>query len=131
MIFSSTDLKEFVQNCKKNNIEEYLQSKVCISLSNIPEYEIRYFIVDNQIITSSLYTKYGQKTNEIFQTKEFDSFIYDFIKNTQLRFKLPKAFVLDLGLSKNKCGVIELNTINNSGFYNSNIEELLESLISR
>lgn len=100
-------------------------------MSNIPEYEIKYFIVDNQIITSSLYAKYGQKTNEIFQTKEFDSFIYDFIKNTQLRFKLPKAFVLDLGLSKNKCGVIELNTINNSGFYNSNIEELLESLISR
>ena len=124
-IMSYSDILIWIDKLK--NVDFDLTTEVLISTVNYPSREYRMFCVDGKIVASSMYRK-----NMIVETQEgspleLQEFALSFIKeNTEI---LPKAFVIDIAESENKVGVIEINGINNSGFYDINKLNLVESLI--
>ena len=98
--------------------------------------EYRFWIVDGQVITSSLY-KRGQ---QVVYSNVVDRHVYDFVErvlNTKngvedIRLSMrasgwmpARAFVLDVCETPDGMKVVEINTINSAGFYAANVTDLV------
>jgi len=94
---------------------------------NIVE-EVRHWVVDAKIVTSSYYRRGGRLYME--EAKLYDDhvlFACDMIRRVQPK----RAFVLDTArTSDDKIKIIEINTPNCSGFYKANIGKLVEAIES-
>lgn len=101
--------------------------------------EYRFWIVNQKIVTSSLY----KRGNRVIYSSDVDRHVYDFV-HTILNTKNQKedilcdtvnrgwrphdAFVLDVCETPNGMKVVEINTLNSSGFYAANITDLVLAL---
>jgi hypothetical protein len=93
------------------------------SLKNIQK-EFRFYIVDGEIITGSLYKEgYFVRYSDIVDDEAID-FCNDMIK----RFELAEAFVMDVCLTDNQWKIIECGCINCAGLYKANIPKLLMAI---
>ncbi len=100
------------QECKENS--PYLGQKLMISPTQEIQAEYRFFVVNQNIVTSSCY-----KENNLIRTIRKPS--HELISYTTKminKFPLAKAFVIDIAETNNGFKVIEYNNINTSGLYN-------------
>lgn len=104
--------------------DSYKKSELFIGEVNQPEYEYRLFIVNGEVSTSSLYRVHGEVVKENGSPDEVIYFAGEFYNKTDL----PISCVIDIGVTGNKIGVIEVNSINNSGFYSIDKDKLIMSL---
>jgi hypothetical protein len=86
--------------------------------------EYRCFIVNGEVITSSMY-KLG---NHVLYKECFEEDILKFANQMTSIYQLAPAFVMDICRIKDGLRIVECNCINCSGFYDINIQKLLISL---
>lgn len=86
--------------------------------------EYRLFVVDNIIVTSSLY-KLGQRV--MSDTYTPDS-VLKYAQECIERWVPDRAFVLDIAETPEGLCVIEVNNINSSGVYAANVSRLIQEL---
>lgn len=104
-----------------------LNDKVLISPLLDIKNEYRFWIVNSKIITYSSY-----KINKKFNVLEIvPKHVIDFVE-ALLKIWVPNiAFCIDVcELEDNSLKIIELNSINSSGFYNANLNKLVEAINS-
>jgi hypothetical protein len=98
--------------------------------------EYRLFVVDGEIIAGSLYRAFNKsKVLPIFTDNTFthneinqEDACIKFAKNMLDIYQPAKAFVLDIAITLFGPKIIEVNNINSSGFYASNIEAVVVAL---
>lgn len=115
-------IEEFI---KANHYQSFYLEETAI-LANIEEIfeEYRFFIIDGEVITGSMY----KKDNKLF----LDNFIPEEILKTAKEYaKLYKPsdiFVMDLAKTKKWIKIVEYNCWNSSGVYNCNLNKLFSEI---
>lgn len=86
--------------------------------------EYRFFIIDRQVITGSLY-----KSGFYFQTSgDCDELAQSLAEAAAQTWQPDRAFVMDIALTPKGPKVIEINCLNAAGFYQANVDRLVEAL---
>lgn len=100
--------------------------RLFVGLVDQPEYEYRLFVVSGKVVTASKYRVDGF----VYPTNGCPNDVKEFAEKFYTRQRLPSACVIDIGTRSidNKIGVIEVNSINNSGFYDCDLRKLVDSL---
>jgi hypothetical protein len=91
------------------------------------EAEWRFFVVQGEVITGSIY----RKTNIKCRNLPMDPKALDYAKQAVKEWMPNPNIVIDIALTRsNKYKVVEFNSINCSGFYNSDMKKFIEALTS-
>lgn len=86
--------------------------------------ETRFFIIDNEIISASVYKINGDmRTSTYINQDEID-----FVKEMINIWTPNRAFVMDVATTDNGNKIVELNCINCSGFYEADIQKIIMTL---
>lgn len=124
---SRQDFIEWRKRCKSHLATDDLPVLVA-SIKDICS-ETRLFIIDRKIITGSLYKMGGKMSISPLVDPMVKEFANDLISK---EFQPEKAYVMDIALINTQAGihpkVVELNCINCSGFYSSDIARIVEHL---
>lgn len=93
---------------------------------DIPEYEYRLFIVNGKVVASSLY----RFNNKYYALKDSPDSIKEFAESFYKLSNLKFPCVVDVAYRKSddKIGIIEVNSIHNSGFYDCDVDDIFKSL---
>ena len=86
--------------------------------------EIRFWVVDGKVITGSQY----RLGNVLLPDSNFDKESQEFVEEMIEIFQPATAFVMDVCLYNHKWKIVEINCINASGFYKSDVQKLLIAL---
>lgn len=120
----------------KNEIKEWLHKLILLkdtdinntvlmlSKVNPPQSEYRLFMIDGEVITSSMYRENMKTKLWLGSPKEVKAIAKKFCKNNSV----PRACVVDVAVQGDTLGIIEVNSINNSGIYDANMVKLFEKL---
>jgi hypothetical protein len=91
-------------------------------------HEYRCWIVDGRVVTSSLY-KRGERQHQVLEEGRVDERIIAYANQFAAGTWQPsRAYVLDVCLWSDQLRVLEVNTLNSSGFYAADISELVRAL---
>lgn len=112
---------------KLKKIDFDFSEQIFVSELNQPESEYRLFFVNGKFSTGSQY----KKDFELYKNRFVPDYI---IQKAEIfvfenKHNLPKSFVVDVGQKEDKIGIIEVNGINNAGFYDIDKEKLILDLI--
>lgn len=99
-------------------------TKVVVSEPKKIYSEIRFFIVDGEIVEGSLYRLHGDLHRKRIPDSEI-SFYNNFVKDKWIP---DDCCVMDLAETPYGFKVIEFNCINSSGFYDCNIDNIFSAL---
>lgn len=86
--------------------------------------EIRFWIVQGQIVTASQYAL----GNEYNLSDLIDADAYYFVQDMIKLYQPARAFVMDIALTENGYKIVEINCINSAGFYKADMNRLLIAL---
>ena len=86
--------------------------------------EVRFFIVDGQVITGSTY-KVGLYPH---YSPEYHETARAFAEAAARLWQPDQAFVLDIALTPDGPKIIEINCLTSSGFYEADVDSLVEAL---
>tara|TARA_B100000745_G_scaffold297916_2_gene245616 strand:- start:508 stop:1311 length:804 start_codon:yes stop_codon:yes gene_type:complete len=86
--------------------------------------EYRFFVVAGSIITASQY-KLGQR---VVYSSDVDNEAYEFVEKMIGRYTPAIAYVLDIAKTANGCKIIEVNSINSSGFYAADVQKIIMAI---
>ncbi len=124
---------EFIESAIKmtKSHEIFCSEEIFIGEFDPPNVEFRLFVVDGNIVASSRYRIDGDLSlleGSPYKANRAALEFYKFHQNI-----LPECCVIDIGMSEDegKFGVIEVNSINNSGFYAINKDDLVYALSNR
>lgn len=88
--------------------------------------EVRYFVLNGTLITGSISRKYG-RVEHIAVDPSHDSYsAAQQILDSGI--KLPKGFVLDVGLVNGEWKIVELNNLNSAGLYKCDTDAIVRAL---
>lgn len=113
------DTKSFNGGIYNPNTLKYQGQVVIASLKSI-EREHRFFIIDNEIVTASLYKVNG----ELYASDIIDMGAIEFAQKMKEKFNHP-GYVLDIATVDGEYKIMELNCLNAAGFYDINIYKLV------
>lgn len=125
-----TDWKEF-ESWRKSIMD--IQTSYCsikaddlVQVGPVQEIwtEHRVWIVNNEVITSSIY----KRGNKPFYSADVDDNVIEFAKRMISIWTPAKAFCLDVFTGPNGPKIGEINNINSAGFYAANIQKLVLTL---
>lgn len=86
--------------------------------------EYRYWVVDGQIVTQSLY----KRGNRVIYASEVDSRCSDYVRELVALWQPARAFVVDVCDTPDGLRVVEINTINAAGFYAGDMQSIVLAL---
>jgi len=118
--------KFFIENSMTTNNYDKT-TKICISSVKIIEKEWRVFVVGNQISTYSQY----RQNRKLFKSNSIDDGAYDLARKCIDIYPYSDMMVIDVALMDDSSyKVIEYNTINCSGLYDSDVKKLVSDINS-
>ncbi len=119
------EFNEWLEKLKKIDFD--FSEQIFVSELNQPESEYRLFFVNGNFSTGSQY----KKNFELYKNRFVPDYIIQKAENFVFENKhnLPKSFVVDVGQKEDKIGIIEVNGINNAGFYDIDKEKLMLDLM--
>lgn len=125
-VLTAKEYNEWKQ--KLINIEFDFNELIFVSKVNPPKDEYRLFFVNQKFSTGSQYRKNYETFKNIDVPNDVVDLAMTFLdKNKEI---LPKSFVIDIGINDNHKGIIEVNGINNAGFYDIDKEKLILDLVN-
>lgn len=86
--------------------------------------EYRFWVVAGQVVCGSLY----KRGNQVIYSDQVDQFYYDYVKKMIDIWHPHHAFCIDVCNTHLGPKIVEINTINSSGFYACNIPKLVAAL---
>lgn len=99
-------------------------TKIAIAPAKKIYAEYRLFFVNGKLITGSLY----KRGNDVFHQEGADVEVGWFAKRMVNKWQPADAFVLDVAKTPDGPKVIEINTINSSGFYEANVQRIVQAI---
>lgn len=126
--YSISEFREWWHKLKNINYFEDHDALACIAPAKKIGQEWRLFVIDNKIVTGSLYaTESKPNRSELVPDK-----VIDFAKSIIDVYQPAPCFVLDIAetLDNNKSTmkVVEFNSINSAGFYEADTNSIVISL---
>lgn len=88
------------------------------------EHEWRLFLVDGRVVAGSHYRSHG----ELQVSPEIPPEVRVYAEQMAAVWSPSAVFVLDVAQSQGRLCVIEINGFNSSGFYASNIQDIVEAV---
>lgn len=124
--FKNWQKKVLEINDKNSKLNEETEITIS-SIKNIIN-EVRLFVIDNKVITGSYY-KFGNKIKylEILN----DDPVIKYAEKIMQNYEPARAYVLDIALTDKGFKIIEINNINSSGLYNSNVCKLVDAIMEK
>lgn len=119
------EMQERLANVSSDMPTCSLDTRVIISPMKEICCEYRFFIVDGEPVTGSLYKRGGK----VIYSNEIDNalkFVKEFLEYSSWR--PAKAFVLDVALVPTGYEIIEINNLNSAGFYASDVQKLVMTI---
>ena len=110
----------------RSDLQFNLKENVLIADPKSIYREVRFFIVDGEIITHSTY-KVGERINYMEEVST-DSEAISVVQEAVNRWTPSEAFVLDVALTNEGYKIIELNCLTSCGFYKANVSKIVQSL---
>jgi hypothetical protein len=86
--------------------------------------EYRLFIVDNEIITGSLYKVEGQ----LYTYSDIPEKVKEYAEKVINAWQPSLAYALDIAETVDGLKIIEINNINATGFYKANVSSIVKAL---
>lgn len=127
-IISRTDFKEWQKRvCQLDSSENGLSanSLVVVASPKTIYREYRFFVVDAEVISGSLY-KIG---DQIHHDSNVDPLVWKFAQEMVDRWRPARAFVIDIAMVvEDGLCVVEINNINSAGFYGANVPKIVFSI---
>ena len=118
MVTTKKEFKEWQTKVVELNVQDSFSSikstdEIIIAPLTEIYSEYRFYVVNGKIITGSRY-KLG---NQVLSSSEVDEGISQYAQEMVDIWQPNKAFVIDIADTPNGLKVIEINSINSSGFY--------------
>lgn len=126
MIFEPDNFQHWrtkvIENEKKDN-KSTLKGDTEIMVAPLQHIhrEYRFFVIDGNIITGSMYKLH----NQVIYTDNIDPEILAYAKDMVSRFQPDRGFVIDIAMTDNGCKIVEINGLNSAGFYASDISKIV------
>lgn len=120
IIKSNTKIRDYISDGWLKNDSDFIVA----SVKNIDS-EYRFICKDKGVITGSRYALSG----EFNPSEEIPFDVSQKALEIVKLYQPSKYFVVDLAVSGNDISVVEFNCINCSGFYESNLEKIIDSFI--
>jgi ATP-grasp domain, R2K clade family 3 len=98
------------------------QIQFCVPSTIHAEY--RFWIVAGEIVTQSLYRRGGA----VFYASDVDDRLHDFVAARIAEWSPHETFVIDVCDTPNGIRIVEINTLNSSGFYAADLQRLVLAL---
>lgn len=95
------------------------------NIKNIQK-EIRFWIVKDEIVTFSYYRLGGNS----YLNNEVEPDAIKFVEKMISIGSVADAWVLDICLSDGEWKIVEVNCVNHSGFYSSDIDKIVNSIVN-
>ena len=126
-LFTHDSWKQWIEEVKQTSTLGTLsdETKVLLAPLKQTQQEIRCWIVDGKPVTISQY-KIGGRVN--YQNHDNNQEANIFAEQMAKLYCPAEAFVLDICLHNDEYKVVEINTINCSGFYDGDMSKLIQSL---
>lgn len=129
MVITKKDFIEWKEKIKTLNDQgEFctlnIDDRLCISSVKEIYSEYRFFVVNNQVVTYSLYKRYGT----LYKNDIVDKSVIDFVEQCIKIWTPNKAFVIDIADTPDGYKIIECNSINSAGFYNIDIGSFIYAI---
>ena len=109
----------------KTRTDRYRDYNVMLSPLKDIKWEVRCWIIGGKVITMSQY-KIG--TRVIYENKDHEEWLKEIVQSYVDIYQPAEAFVMDVCQVGEDIKIVELNCINCSGFYNVNMQKLLNSI---
>lgn len=124
-VLSIEDFHRLIKNIM-NNTDRNLDAETDIIISKVKPIhsEYRLFIVDKKVITGSLYKLGDTVTTSEKIPLEVIEYAYKMLEI----WNPDMAFVLDIAITEEGLKIIEINNINSSGFYKSDISLIVDAI---
>lgn len=120
------EIQSFTQNLKEsNNPHLSTETPIAVSLPKEIEKEWRHFIVNKKVISSSRYAQHGDLS---ISNTDIPKELINFVENCCLEYTPHSIFVMDTALCNGKYFIIECNCFNGTGFYDHDIEAIIQSV---
>lgn len=125
-VFNQEEWEEFVHYSLTNGHETTLCDNTPIQVASVKQIqkEYRFWIVDGQVITGSLY-KLGYR---IVTDANIEDDAIKFAEKMISKFQLANAFVLDVCLVDDEWKIVECGCMNCAGFYAANMNKVIIAL---
>lgn len=126
-VFTHKEWQTYVDDVSKNYDTHLIsdESRILVAPAKNIQQEIRCWVIDGEVITTSLYRMNGRTFKKNFDD---ETAVLDFIKKMIGIFVPARAFVIDVALVDDEYKIIEINLINSAGFYEANIGKLVEAI---
>jgi len=98
---------------------------VAISKPKTIEKEWRHFIVNQELVSSSMYAENGQVRKS---RHDVPPELLDFVKARCHEYVPNNVFVIDTALHENTFKIVECNCFNDTGFYDHDIENIIRKV---
>jgi hypothetical protein len=126
-LFNPDEFQEWQHNvCElKLDYGNSLKPETLVQVSKPKEIysEYRFWIVNGKIVTASLY----KRGSRIIYDSEVGEKFHDFVRMAINIWQPDKAFVIDVCDTPEGLRIVEINTINASGYYAADIYKLVEA----
>ncbi|MDL2225409.1 ATP-grasp domain-containing protein [Eubacteriales bacterium OttesenSCG-928-M02] len=125
-VFTMEEWRAFREEKLADGGRDILNETTCIQISSVKELqnEIRFWIVQGEIITASVYNLGGA----YFLGGMIDAAATVFVKEMVKRFEINDTFTMDVCLTDKGYKIIECGCTNSAGFYKADINRLLIAL---
>jgi hypothetical protein len=124
VVESNSDLEKI--QLSTSFIEDEKEELVCVSDVIKIEQEIRFFVINETVITGSGYKDRGVGNHFAIDTSHPAHIAAKGI--LEKGQSLCNGFVMDLGLVGDEWKIVELNNLNSSGFYKCNTDAIVNAL---
>jgi hypothetical protein len=117
--------EEFITWQDKVQLSEFKDTQIQIAEPQVILQEYRFWIVDGEIVTQSMY----KQGSQVVYNELIPNYMHQFVKDRVKEYQPHRAFVIDVALLENGClKIVEINTINAAGFYAADINKLVIKL---
>ncbi len=122
IIKAGQSIQEFIENTQ--HLKNYDHELALISPLQIIEEEYRFFVVEKDVITGSLY----KKNEQVIYSNQIPDKIWKTAKIYAQLFQPHDVFTMDLALTPKGIKIIEYNCWNGSGLYHSDKKAIFSSV---
>ncbi|XWK86344.1 MAG: ATP-grasp domain-containing protein [Phormidium sp.] len=120
--------KEYLNSWKEEVFSKstYLTEDTEVMISPVQTLykEYRFFVVDNDLVTGSLY-KLGGK---FCLDANIEPDAYEFVSQMMEVWQPSRAFVIDIALTQEGYKIVEINCINSAGFYAADVSKIVNAI---
>lgn len=86
--------------------------------------EARFWVIKGKVVTKSIY----KRGDRVVYSSDVDSMLTDFVEERVREWQPHDAFVIDACDTEDGLKIVEINTLNSSGFYAGDVQKLVLTL---